>query len=100
MRNKLIAILMCVVLSIMMAGCGSDHSDSKSEDNAPEIDKEFSIAMTDNYTFTDPEDLDFDQRYVLVGDESCKPGSYTHLDVYKRQVSSTAVADIGDGKFK
>ncbi len=98
MRNKLIAILMCVVLGIMMAGCGSDDSDSKSEDNAPEIDKDFSIAMTDNYTFTDPEDLDFNQRYVLVGDESCKLLSdmknfgYTATNVYQIVYAKDGVA--------
>ena len=30
------------------------------------------IVMTDTYTFTDPEDLDFDTRYVYMGDSTCK----------------------------
>lgn len=30
------------------------------------------IEMTDTYTFTDPEDLDFDTRYVFKGDSTCK----------------------------
>ena len=37
-----------------------------SEDN-----KEFSLKISDSYTFTDPEGLHFDTRYVLHGDASC-----------------------------
>ena len=37
-----------------------------SEDN-----KEFSLKISDSYTFTDPKGLHFDTRYVLHGDASC-----------------------------
>ncbi len=30
------------------------------------------IEMTDTFTFTDPADLDFDTRYVFMGDSTCK----------------------------
>lgn len=79
MKKRLISILMCTVIGIALVGCGSaGKSDSKEEEKtetqeeSPEIDKDFSIQMTDNYTYTDPQDIDFNQRYVLVGDESCK----------------------------
>lgn len=74
MKNKRIAIVMCMILGIVLAGCSLDKGDSKSEDKKgeAEIDKNFSIEMTDSYTFTDPEGLDFNERYVLVGDENSK----------------------------
>lgn len=86
MKKRLVSILMCVMLGIMTAGCGSSGdddaggsesktesgSDAGSEEDAQTIDKDFSIQMTDAYTFTDPQDLDFDQRFVLTGDTSCK----------------------------
>ena len=71
MKNKLIAILICVVLG--MTGCsGSSEKEGESKAETQVVDEEFSIAMTDDYTFTDPEELEFDKRIVLTGDESCK----------------------------
>jgi len=82
MKNRLISILMCIMLGALLMGCsggsdsGSGKEDSASEEEEDseeqEIDSDFSIQMTDSYTFSDPEDLDFDQRFVLTGDESCK----------------------------
>ena len=31
----------------------------------------FGVAMSDKYVYTDPEDQDYDKRYVLAGDENC-----------------------------
>ena len=36
-----------------------------------EDDKQFSLKVTDSYTFTDPEGLSFDTRYVLSGGADC-----------------------------
>lgn len=81
MKNRLISIIMCIMLGAFLIGCsGGNDSGSGKEDSGREqesseeqtIDKDFSIQMTDSYTYKDPEDLDFDQRFVLVGDESCK----------------------------
>ncbi len=81
MKNRLISIIMCMMLGALLLGCsGGNDSSSEKADSGEEqesseeqtIDKDFSIQMTDSYTFSDPEDLEFNQRFVLVGDESCK----------------------------
>jgi hypothetical protein len=84
MKKKLISILMCAMIGIMTIGCGSsDKDDAKGSDSKTEgkadaqdgkeaVDKNFSLQMSDSYTFTDPQDIEFDQRYVLEGDENSK----------------------------
>lgn len=84
MRKKLISILVCAMIGIMMIGCGSSDKDDAGktngktegkadvQDEKQTIDKDFSLQMTDSYTFTDPQDFEFDQRHVLVGDENSK----------------------------
>lgn len=48
----------------------------QAEETTPEAESsaaEFpDIVMTDTYTFTDPEELDFDTRYVYMGDSTSK----------------------------
>lgn len=70
MRKKLLLVAMSILLIISLMGCGAKEEDAG--DKVPEIDKDFSLQITDSYTFTDPQDLDFNQRYVLIGDENCK----------------------------
>ena len=84
MRKKLISILVCAMIGIMMIGCGSSDkddagkTDGKTEgkadvqDEKQTIDKDFSLQMTDSYTFEDPAELDFDTRHVLYCDENTK----------------------------
>jgi len=78
MKKKLICIVTCIMMMSLMFGCSlftnEDASDKETEkkNSTQEIDKDFSIRMTDDYTFTDPEELDFDQRFVLVGDANSK----------------------------
>lgn len=92
MKNKFISIIICMTLgAAVLTGCGgsggkddaskegtSKTESSKEEDSAAEgegkeeIAKDFTIQMTDSYTFTDPQDLDFDRRFVIVGEEGCK----------------------------
>lgn len=103
MKKRLISIMMCMMLGVLLIGCsggndsGSEKEDSEVQDSeAPEsskeqtIDKDFSIQMTDSYTFTDPQDIEFDERYVLVGDESCKLLS----DMSKMGYSASNIYDI------
>ncbi|MCI8640069.1 MAG: hypothetical protein HFG41_13260 [Coprococcus sp.] len=90
MKNKWIStIIICMMAgAIVLTGCGGKDSASKEEasksesageetsgaeeEGKEEIAKDFTLAMTDSYTFTDPQDLDFDQRFVLVGEAGCK----------------------------
>lgn len=78
MKKKLVCIMTCIMIMSLMFGCSlftnedSSVKDTEKKDNAQTLEKDFSISMTDNYTFTDPQELDFDQRFVLVGDENSK----------------------------
>ena len=93
MKKKLITVLLCLTLGLAATACGAgkDKGSSDAGDAGQEttVDKDFSLAMTDTYTYTDPQDLNFDQRFVLKGDESCKLLSdmknfgYTATNVYQ-----------------
>ena len=93
MKKKLITVLLCLTLGLAATACGAgkDKGSSDAGDAGQEttVDKDFSLAMTDTYTYTDHQDLDFDQRFVLTGDESCKLLSdmknfgYTATNVYQ-----------------
>ncbi len=80
MKKRLISMLMCMMLGVLLIGCsGGNDSDSKKEDGEEQesseeqaIDKDFTLQMTDSYIFTAPQDIDFDERFVLVGDENSK----------------------------
>ena len=78
MKRKWIAMRFCVLAVSVFGGCGLFTSGDSDEDSAgdetqqQEVQEDFSIPMTDTYTFTDPGDLEFDARYVLTGDENCK----------------------------
>lgn len=72
MKKKIIAAVLCLGLCLSMTACGLGTKEDGSGEKKETVDKNFSLAMTENYTFADPEDLDFDQRFVLVGEEGCK----------------------------
>lgn len=73
MKKRLISMIMCVMAGVLLLGCSSGKDGGEQEGSEEQtIDKDFSIQMTDSYTFTDPQDIDFDERFVLVGDENCK----------------------------
>ena len=98
MKKRLISIIMCILLGVLLLGCsGGKDSDSEKEDSGEQesskeqtIDKDFTLQMTDSYTFTDPQDIDFDERYVLVGDENSKLLS----DMSKMGYSASNMYDI------
>lgn len=84
MKKKIVCLFMCTILGITVMGCGkTEEKKNNATDNTTqnvvettkgEESKEeaFSIKMNKEYTFTDPEDLEFDKRYVLKGDSSSK----------------------------
>ena len=99
MKNmkKLIAAGLSVLMLMSLAACGGSGNKSteeaekesmaetkaetenvtgQAEETIPEEESsaaEFpDIVMTDTYTFTDPEELDFDTRYVYMGDATSK----------------------------
>ncbi|MEZ3435622.1 MAG: hypothetical protein K1W34_13550 [Lachnospiraceae bacterium] len=98
MKKRLISMIMCMMLGVLLLGCsgekdeGSEKADSSEQESGAEqtIDKDFSLQMTDSYTFTDPQDIDFDERYVLVGDENSKLLS----DMSKMGYAASKIYDI------
>lgn len=66
MKKLLPAILAVALLIAALSAC-SNSDDGKN--NSPDT----SIKMTDTYTFKDPADLEFANRYVAYGDETCVP---------------------------
>ena len=78
MKKKIVATILCVFAVSVFGGCGLFTSGDSGEDagenqaQQQEEQEDFSIPMTDTYTFTDPGDLEFDTRYVLTGDENSK----------------------------
>lgn len=71
----------------------ADQSGTGSETDASEPEQEVAyepIQMTEDYTFTDPTDLDFDTRYVYVGYEDCKLLS----DMKNVGLEATAIYEI------
>ena len=85
MWKRIMALMMAACLAAAMTGCssgGESGNDQKTKedageaDSAPEEEGEaseeggFEIAVTDDFTFTDPEDIEFDTRYVYYGDKN------------------------------
>ena len=106
MKKRLISIIMCILLGVLLLGCsGGKDSDSEKEDSGEQesskeqtIDKDFTLQMTDSYTFTDPQDIDFDESYVLVGDivyvnEGTPAGEYQYF-VSPDEASAAALAEF------
>lgn len=59
MKKLLCAILAAALAAAVLGGCTGDGNSSNG------------IKMTDSYTFEDPADLEFENRYVIYGDENC-----------------------------
>ena len=75
-----VALLMCIT---MISGCAEKPADTSSDTNevasessepavsADQSSDESGVQITENYSFYDPDDLEFDTRYVLyMGPES------------------------------
>ncbi len=69
---------------------GEEGSDAQVPADGDDGQEAFSLMITDSYTFTDPEGLAFDQRYVLTGDASSKLLS----DIINAGYEVTAMYDI------
>lgn len=89
--GKWIALVFVLVLCVAMTACGGSggvspagNGDASSQpvpapsEGAPDVEEPEQdvvyapISLSDDYTFTDPTDLDFDTRYVYAGYEGCK----------------------------
>ena len=89
--GKWIAFVFVLVLCAAMTACGGSgdispagNGDASSQpvlapsEDAPDVEEPEQdvvyapIPLSDDYTFTDPTDLDFDTRYVYAGYEGCK----------------------------
>ena len=120
--GKWLAFVFVLVLCAAMTACGGSgdispagngdassqpvsapSEDAPSEDapdvEEPEQDVVYApIPLSDDYTFTDPTDLDFDTRYVYAGYEGCKLLS----DMKNFGYEATAMYEIlytKDGEF-
>ena len=81
-QRRLVCLMLCILLAVLPAGCSGKKNGVSTDNDNTDVsadaqqddtgDEDFSIQMTDAYTFTDPADLVFDKRYVLVGDKNCK----------------------------
>ena len=78
MKKKLLSLLLAGAMVLSFGGCSlftssddTKENDDKQQEETP-VEEDFAIQMTDSYTFTDPEDLEFDGRMVLTGGESSK----------------------------
>ncbi len=67
MKKLLCAILTIAMTAALLSGCDLFTSGQKDEENPGSAGD---IKMTDNYTFSDPTDIEFEKRYVLYYDES------------------------------
>lgn len=77
MKKMLCVILSMVMLLSLLAGCdlfttptttAAPQGDPNPSGTAGKVDT--SVKLTDKFSFTDPEGVDFDKRYVLYCDET------------------------------
>lgn len=72
MKKLFCAILSLAMLLTLLAGCNlfatTPQGDTNPSSDGDVVDT--SIKMSDNYTFTDPEDLAFEKRYAIFCDEN------------------------------
>ena len=69
-KNLLKAILLTLTAAVLLSGCSLFATSSGDSGNGGSGGSTGAIKMTDNYTFEDPADLEFDTRYVLFCDEN------------------------------
>lgn len=87
MKKKLLSVsLLALAAALLLSGCSLFATPSESG-NSGNTDSSGAVKMTDNYTFEDPTDLDFDTRYVLHCDENTQmisqiPAEYGVLASY------------------
>ena len=72
MKKILCAVMTLVMLAAMLTACGSTSGNEKpgNEPADPETVSYEPVKITENYTFEDPTDIEFDKRYVITCDES------------------------------
>lgn len=70
MKKILCAVMTLVMLAAMLTACGSNSNNGGNEPADPETVSYEPVKITENYTFEDPTDIEFDKRYVITCDES------------------------------
>lgn len=72
MKKILCAVMTLVMLAAMLTACGSTSGNEKpgNEPSGTETVTYDPIKITEDYTFEDPTDIEFDKRYVLACDEN------------------------------
>ena len=74
MWKKLISVAAIVCLAAAVGGCSADKGNQGKADDTETAEEEQvggEIQITEDYTFTDPEDIEYDTRYVYSGTQEC-----------------------------
>lgn len=69
-KNLLCVILAAGLMVSMLSGCSLFTTDTGDEGSNEGTDSSSAISMTENYTFENPKDLEFETRYVIYYDEN------------------------------
>ena len=67
MKKILCAVMTLVMLAAMLTACGSTSGNEKPANETVSYDP---VKISENYTFEDPTDIEFDKRYVITCDET------------------------------
>lgn len=70
MKKILCAVMTLVMLAAMLTACASNSNNGGNEPADPETVSYEPVKITENYTFEDPTDIEFDKRYVITCDET------------------------------
>ena len=72
MKKILCAVMTLVMLAAMLTACGSTSGNEKPANETPgnETVSYDPVKISENYTFEDPTDIEFDKRYVITCDET------------------------------
>lgn len=73
MKNwtKRFVITAAVCLSVALAGCSSSEKENGAGTSGEEEKAGGEINITEEFTYTDPEDIEYDTRYVYRGGPEC-----------------------------
>lgn len=107
--KKIIVLLMAAAMMTALAGCSnpgsstSSTSSQSSESSSQEGESQSSsssesepLVITDSFTVTDPEGLDYDTRYVYKGDENSTIIINMSMSGYNAQAMYDIVYAKGD----
>lgn len=79
---KVFTLAAMIGLTAVLGGCSSSGKDQKAETSEKAEQLGGEIKITDEFTFTDPEDIEYDTRYVYRGGPECGMlSSYSESDI-------------------